>query len=121
MAVTINVNGLDAVKWKKIKISLNSDTNVIALQETHCDVQRARETEIYWKNKWIAYWGFSTNGREGVAILVRRDTYTQVEELLPCNGNMVGILTKDKRGVTQQWWSVYVPCVHSSRRHVWNW
>jgi len=45
MAVTINVNGLDAVKWKKIKISLNADTNVIALQETHCDVQRANTLE----------------------------------------------------------------------------
>ena len=51
MAVTINVNGLDTVKWKKIKISLNSDTSIIALQETHCNVQRARETELYWKNK----------------------------------------------------------------------
>ena len=106
------------MKWKKIKISLNSDTSIIALQETHCDVQRARETEIYWKNKWIAYWGFSTNGREGVAILVKKNTYTLIEELLPCNGNMVGILTKDKCGVTQQWWSVYVLCSHSNRRHV---
>ena len=47
MAVTINVNSLDTVKWKKIKISLNADTNIIALQETHCDVQRARDTEIH--------------------------------------------------------------------------
>ena len=47
MAVTINVNGFDAVKWKKIKISLNTDMNVIALQETHCNVQRARDIEIY--------------------------------------------------------------------------
>ena len=93
MAVTINVNGLDTVKWKKIKISLNSDTSIIAIQETHCDVQRGRETEIYWKSKWIAYWGFSTNGREEVAILVKKNTYTLIEELLPCNGNMVEILT----------------------------
>ena len=56
-----------------------------------------------------------------MAILVKHDIYTQVEELLPCNGNMVGILTKDKHGVTQQWWSVYVLCVYSNRRHVWNW
>ena len=47
MVVTINVNGLDTVKWKKIKISLNADTNVIALQETHCDVQRTRDIEIH--------------------------------------------------------------------------
>ena len=47
MVVTINVNGFNTVKWKKIKISLNADTNVIALQETHCDVQRARDTEIH--------------------------------------------------------------------------
>jgi len=47
MAVTINVNGLDAVKWKKIKISLNSDTNIVALQETHCEVQRAKEMEMH--------------------------------------------------------------------------
>jgi len=56
-----------------------------------------------------------------VAILVRKDIYVEIEELLPCNRNMVGILTKDKRGVTQQWWSVYVPCSHSNRRQVWNW
>ena len=102
MAVTINVNSLNAVKWKKIKISLNADTNVIALQETHCDVQKARDTEIHWKKNWIAYWGFSTNGR-GVAILVKRDTYTTVEELLLCNRNMVEILIKDIQGITQQW------------------
>ena len=34
---------------------------------------------------------------------------------------MVGILTKDKQEVTQQWWFVYVPCSHSNRRHMWNW
>ena len=118
MAVTINVNGLDTVKWKKIKISLNSDTNVVALQETHCEVQRAKEMEMHWKNKWIAYWGFSPGGREGVAILIKKDVYVEIEELLPCNRNMVGILTKDKRGITQQWWSVYVPCSHSNRRQV---
>ena len=47
MAVTINVNGLDAVKWKKIKISLDNDTCIVALQETHCDTQRAKDLEIH--------------------------------------------------------------------------
>ena len=103
MAVTIHVNGLDAVKWKKIKISLNADTHIIALQETHCDAQRAQDMEIHWKNNWKAYWSFSIDGREGVAILVKRNIYTTTEELLPCNRNMVEILTKDKCGVTQQW------------------
>ena len=56
-----------------------------------------------------------------MAILVKKEVYTQIEELLPCNRNMVEILTKDKRGVTQQWWSVYVPCNHSNRKHIWNW
>ena len=56
-----------------------------------------------------------------MAILVKKNTYTLIEELLLCNRNMVGILTKDKHGITQQWWSVYVLCSHSNRRHVWNW
>ena len=121
MAVTININGFDTVKWKKIKLSLNNDTNIIALQETHCNTQRAKDMEIHWSNNWIAYWGFSNTGREGVAILARKNIYTQIEELLPCNSNMVGILVKDKHRVTQQWWSVYVPCSHSNRKHIWNW
>ena len=37
MAVTINVNRLDTVKWKKIKLLLDNDTYIVALQETHCD------------------------------------------------------------------------------------
>jgi len=53
--------------------------------------------------------------------LLKKDTYTLIEELLLCNRNMVEIFIKDKHGITQQWWSVYVPCSHTNRRHVWNW
>lgn len=71
---TINVAGLrDEIKRKSIFRSLeNSDLNVIALQETHCD----KESKKKWKKEWTgkSVWTNYSSAEAGVAFLFSKNT-----------------------------------------------
>ena len=50
--VSANVRGLTREKWREIEGQLPTNTKVVALQETHCDEERAKEIEWGTKGRW---------------------------------------------------------------------
>ena len=82
-ATTVNANGLNREKWRKIKITMDQDIVVLAIQETHINKEQAEELEIEWRSKWLTFWGESKDRKAGVALFVKKGVFEKVSQQWP--------------------------------------